>query len=193
MKIVFLRHGESMGNVWGGAYADDATNFLSLKGVKQAEIASYDIHDHMPNIDIVYMSELTRARQTAITVMQSMGDWRRRYEVDGRLNEWCWDAKPTEEWYKHEMSTLFWERVNNFYQECILPRWDEDINVLVTSHYYTMFALFQLIRQDLSLDHKAYTMLDPNSHGDIPNSVPFHFDTSTGELPRMLLSGYKNR
>lgn len=193
MKIVFLRHGESMGNVWKGAYKDDATNFLSLKGVKQAELAAYDIHEHMPDIDIVYLSELTRARQTGITVMQAMGDWKRSYEIDGRLNEWSWDGPDSSLWYTGEASEDFWDRINSFYQDRIVPYWDSDVNVLVTSHYYTMFGLFQLIRQTLDMDNAAYSELDPRAHADIPNSVPFHFNTENEELPQMLLSGYKHR
>lgn len=193
MKIVFLRHGESMGNVWGNAYADDATNFLSLKGVKQAELAAYDIAEYMPDIDVVYLSELTRARQTGITVTQSMGDWKRDYVVDGRLNEWCWMADGGITWFEAEKSRDFWNRMDDFYHKEIYPHWDDEITMLITSHYYTMHGIFQLIRETLGMENVVHRELDPQAHSDIPNSVPFYFDSQSSELPQMLLSGYKNR
>ena len=59
MKAILERHGESMGNVWGGAYADDKTNFLSLRGVKQAELSAYTISELIPHeFDVVISSEL---------------------------------------------------------------------------------------------------------------------------------------
>lgn len=193
MKIVFLRHGESMGNVWGGAYTDDRTNFLSLKGVKQAELASYDIQDRMDDIDIVYMSELTRARQTAITVMQTAGNWKRKYELDARLNEWSWDGPASPKWYTREKSIDFWNRVVDFWDEDIFPYWDDDVNLFITSHYYTMQASFEIIKDHFGMDNNVGQDLDPRAHGGIPNSVPFYFDTEKKELPQILLSGYKNR
>lgn len=193
MNIIFLRHGESMGNAWSKAYRDDRTNFLTLRGVKQAELASYDISEELGHIHVVYASELTRARHTAITVMQSLGDWEREYTIDSDLNEWAWSSPDTVDWRVSEPNRVFWDRVNSFYTSNIVPLWESDVNYLVVSHYYTMYAMFELIKRTNSLPNTAYQEMIKEDSTDIPNSVPFVFNSKIDDVPRIKMTGYKAR
>lgn len=198
MRGVFLRHGESIGNVWGGAYRDDMTNFLSLRGIKQAELSAYTIKELLGNgdsFDAVITSELTRSRQTAVISMQTLGDWKRSYTLDDRLNEWCSNTPdvPGIPWYDHEPSEDFWSRINDFYMHVLVPMNDLPINVFVVSHYYVMQALFELIRKDLGLENTVGEDIDPNNEGDIPNAIPFFYDTELKLPPQIILPGHNDR
>lgn len=190
MKAILERHGESMGNVWGGAYADDKTNFLSLRGVKQAELSAYTISELIPHeFDVVISSELTRARQTATTIMQTMGSWQRAYTIDARLNEWCFMSPGSAKWFEAEPEAVFFERVQSFYEEVWKPLEALPVTVLVVSHFYTMELLIQLIQRDLGqLDEIPSP--DPYAHAGIPNAIPFYYDTELGRPPEIVLPGY---
>jgi broad specificity phosphatase PhoE len=191
MKSIFLRHGESKANVWGGMYADDRMNFLSLRGAKQADLASYMINDLAPDgIDVVYTSDLTRARHTTSVVMQGVDDWQRDYEQDERLREWCWMAPGHGNWWDWEPENEFRVRIHEWFTEVLVPMWDYDITILVVSHYYTMEGLFDeiAIHQGRASD---YTPLDIHGHVAIPNAIPFWFDTDANDEPTMILPGQR--
>jgi len=193
MKIIFLRHGESMGNVWNGAYNDDTTNFLSLRGTKQAELAGYTIDEWGHDIDRVYCSNMTRAIQTATTVMQSSKQrWQRRYLCDSRINEWCHDAPMGHNWHLHEDEQGFHDRVRSFFDDEIIPNWDSDMTLLVVSHCYTMLSLFDCIKIYNRQCH-SYTPLDPEWHPTIPNAIPYMFDTDINEIPVLTYDHSVNR
>jgi len=181
-----------MGNVWGGAYANDRTNFLSLRGVKQAELSAYTIAELIPHqFDVVISSDLTRACQTATTIMQTMGDWKRSYTIDPRLNEWCFMSPGSEKWFEAEPERLFMDRVVSFYDEVWKPLEALPVSVLVVSHFYTMDLLIQLIQRDLGLLDEIPSP-DPYVHAGIPNAIPFYYDSTTGRPPEIVLPGYND-
>lgn len=197
MRIIFLRHGESMGNVWEGAYNNENANFLTIRGVKQAEIAAYEV-DHLCKryglrIDEVVSSEAIRATQTATTVMQTLGDWKRHYVQDSRLNEWGYGLGPNEFPHGLEPQDDFKAKVNQWYDENIVPNLKSDMTFLVTSHFYTMSAFFE--RLDLDMGIKA-APVDINSYEEgytIPNSVPFFYDSFKLEPPVQITPGFFNK
>ncbi len=194
MKLILIRHGESMGNVWDNAYEDDTTNFLSLRGVKQAELAAYDIRRLCgikdTSIDEVITTEATRARHTSTTSMQAMGDWKRHYIKDERLNEWGLSIPPEEYWENREPQDEFRAKVNEWYDETIVGISNTNLCVLVVSHYYTMSVLFERFRIDLGLLDGP---IDLDSHEEgpvIPNAIPFYYDTMAGLDVDMIGPGY---
>lgn len=191
MAIFFLRHGQSMGNAWYGAYENDATNFLTVRGVKQAELAAYTIQDVLGDkkIDRVISSDMTRARQTAVTVMQTLGDWKRDYETSETLNEWCWNGRG-KEWYKDEDIHDAKARYEQAYREFVLPVASNE-NVLIVSHYYTMKSLFNIIKFDGRLDSPV-THFDPFEHAGIPNAIPFYGAGLLDDDPIALMPGHKD-
>ena len=182
-----------MGNVWNGAYDDDASNFLSLRGTKQAELAGYTITDLIDPIDTVYCSGMTRAIQTATTAMQASGqEWQREYVCDPRLNEWCHDAPMKPNWHLYENEKDFHDRVRSFYEEELLSKWYTDATALVVSHCYTMLSLFECIGQERG-DSFQYAPFDPEWHPTIPNAIPYMFDTDIHESPVLTYAHSVNR
>jgi len=179
-KIVFIRHGESMGNVWVGAYKNEAANFLTIRGVKQVELAAIDLIRRNIRFDHVVTSGLTRARQTATTLMQTMDDWQRHYVVEPRLNEWVKVG------YVHDPSILvqdrkdFIQRVTDAYKEVIAPL---DGNVLVVSHFFVMEVLFEL------LGFGEYGKIIHQLPNDwIPNAVPYVYEPGNSwRVPRLTM------
>lgn len=192
MKVVFLRHGESKANVWNKMYDDEDMNFLSLRGAKQADLASYTVADlMMPHgIDHVYTSMSVRARQTGSIVMQGIGDWQRPYNKDERLNEWCYGCPAHLNWWEWEPEESFRIRIRSFFDDAILPLWDTEATMLIVSHYYTMVGLFDEIGSKRNPLY-GYVPLDPHGEVKIPNAIPFWFDTESGKGPEMVLPGTK--
>jgi len=161
-KLVLVRHGESMGNVWDGAYNDDRTNFLTLKGVKQAEIAGIDLARKGFEFHQVITSRLTRAMQTSTIICQTMEDWKREYIIDPRLNE-------GEHKYGDELLVDFEARVEAAFEEVIRPSLKHG-NVLLVTHYFVMNKLFEI----LGIDKRMYLM-----HSRLVlNAVPYVWDQS---------------
>lgn len=194
MKLILIRHGESMGNIWDEAHRDDTTNFLTLRGVKQAELASYDIRRlcerHDTSIDEVITTEATRARHTATTIMQAMGDWKRHYIMDERLNEWGLEIPPEDYWDKRENQDLFRAKVNEWYEETIVGINNTNLCVLIVSHYYTMSVLFERFRIELGLIEGSYDLDSKDDGPTIPNAIPFFYDTQAGVDVEMIGPGY---
>lgn len=153
-----VRHGESMGNVWPGAYQDDRMNFLSLRGMKQAELAGIDLERRGLEFDHVITSGLTRARQTAAIIMQIMNDWQRQYESDDRLNELDFEGG--------EIQRDHTNRVVAAMAETVMPMLETG-NVLCVTHHFTMQVIFDY----LNIDRKHVI-----AEGAIcPNAVPFFY------------------
>ena len=180
-----------MGNAWKPAYNDEETNFLSPQGVKQAELAGYLIGKHTDEIDVIMCSHAVRARQTAVTAMQTFGDWKRAYHRDDRLNEWCFGAPDTTHWANYETQEDFYYRVACVYNDEI-KNFDPNKTQVVVSHFYTMSALFECIRRDHageSLDPMGrelpWPKLDHEARPTIPNAVPYLYDGST-DVPQMM-------
>lgn len=167
-KLVLIRHGESMGNVWPEAYLNDETNFLTLRGVKQSELAGIDLNRAGFKFDHVITSGLTRSRQTAIMIMQTMDDWQRHYVSDSRLNEWNMATHAFV-----DLKGVVIETENQHHLRCVaaleqivLPALDTG-NVLCVTHWHTMGALF---RHLLGKKGKFSLDADPNR---IPNAMPY--------------------
>lgn len=160
-KLVLVRHGESMGNYWKPAYKNDATNFLSNLGVRQAEILGIYLKRSGFNFKYIVSSNLTRARQTTAMALISMDDWQRHYEIDPNLNE-CHD-------YSSEGYTEDGNRVRQGVDN-LLNNWT-DGDALCVSHYFTMQYIFDYLppkRENIESHHGK----------TIPNAVPFVFDLS---------------
>lgn len=172
-KIVFIRHGESMGNVWVDAYKNEAANFLTIRGVKQVEMAALDLIRQGFKFEHVITSGLTRARQTATTLMQTMDDWQRHYVVEPRLNEWAKIG------HIHDTSILaqdrndFVQRVQEAFNDVIDPLHKQgNGNILVVSHFYVMEVIFYNILKV----KKITNSLDSDW---IPNAVPYIYTPGT--------------
>ena len=194
MKLILIRHGESMGNIWDDAYKDENTNFLTLRGVKQSELAAYDIRrlceSHDTSVDEVITTEATRARHTATTIMQALGDWKRHYIQDERLNEWGLLIPPEDYWEKREPQDAFRLKVNDWYDETIVGISHTNLCVLIVSHYYTMSVLFERFRIELGLIEGSYDLDDHKVGPMIPNAIPFYYDTQAGVDIEMIGPGY---
>jgi broad specificity phosphatase PhoE len=167
-KIVFIRHGESMGNVWVDAYKNEAANFLTIRGVKQVELAALDLIRLGITFDHVITSGLTRARQTATTLMQTMDDWQRHYVVEPRLNEWAKAGHIHDPGIEVVSRDEFRNRVVNAYRETVLPLINTG-NVLVVSHFYVMEVIFELI----GFGNYGDEITNSLSDDWIPNAVPY--------------------
>jgi len=194
MKIIFLRHGESLGNTNHKFYKDDKTNFLSLKGVLQAQLAAHTIGDLFSNhdpFDATFVSDMTRSGQTACLVLQTIMDTRDHLIIDPRLNEWGFNATSQKDWFLSEPETEFFQRIESFYNDAIGPIIDTDVTYLITSHYYTMKGLFDIIAMNSGLI-ESYHPLDPYNANDIPNAIPYYWDSNTMAIPEMVTTNFTN-
>ena len=73
MKLILLRHGECITNTAKYIKGQYDYNFLTIKGLKQAELAALELVDRNVNFfDHVYTSSVLRAMQTANLVLQTM-------------------------------------------------------------------------------------------------------------------------
>ena len=91
-SVIFIRHGESLGNCDPSYYKyPDAANILSPKGVMQALSLMDRINDHLPKDHFgvhtqVVASEFIRAKITAGIVMSKV-NLKLPIKYDNRLNE----------------------------------------------------------------------------------------------------------
>lgn len=178
-----------MANVWEGAYdMDDSFNFLSLKGVKQAELAGLEIKDWLGDSEInhVISSNATRAKQTATIMMQAIGGdhWKRDYSSDDRLNEWCFGAPNQTNWWDWESKHHFVSKIDSFYDDYLKSALEKNTNdvFLVVSHYYTMSYLIQKIYRPNMVDASKILLVDKNSKVRINNAQPYYYTTGM-EIP----------
>lgn len=64
-NVIIVRHAESYGNLHGPKYwGNDDINFLTKRGVVQAQLAGLTLYDLQMPIAHVYSSPMLRARQT---------------------------------------------------------------------------------------------------------------------------------
>lgn len=141
--LVMMRHGESMGNSWKPAYQNEDFNFLSPLGMAQAQTAGLRLARVGYQFSTVAASKLTRARETTIHVMRALGDWRRAYVVDHRLNEFAQIGHSSDPSYPagESRSDHHW-RVGRVLLDTIKPALATG-HVLVVSHHYTMVSLIK--------------------------------------------------
>lgn len=199
VKIILVRHGESMANVWENIYdMSDNFNFLSLRGVKQAELAGLEIKEWLDggHINHVISSDATRARQTTACIMQSIGEehWKRDYTSDYRLNEWCFGAPNQDKWWEYESKENFITKIDNFYDDYIKPYTDTGSNdtFLIVSHYYTMRYLKWKIQYPTfhHMEQKLH-LVDKDSKARINNAQPYYADDSIGYLTPVTFDKWK--
>jgi len=157
-KLYLVRHGESMGNVWPEAYRSDERNFLSPYGVMQAKICGHYFKRMGLRFDHLYSSNLLRARQTMITILQE-DDWKRPWTNLPSLNE---VQKDNEDDITRVRDVFY-----NIFQ--MWKKSDYTGNVLIVSHYHTM----QVIFDNMPVDRK-----DIASHNGqhVGNGQPFLWD-----------------
>jgi len=160
-KIVFARHGETIGNV-NSNFGDHETSFLTLKGMKQAELGSISLIREPFQIEHYYTSKMTRAMQTCSIFMQMMGE----YDYTKMNRQECLNER------HHQTHEEKIEEVN-----MILPTiLDHTEPVLVVTHYFTMQAIFDSI--PLNQDRNRMW----NGLKTVPHAKPFVYDTVTLEL-----------
>lgn len=174
-KLVLVRHGQSMGNAWEGAYADDDMNFLTPMGIAQAEVAGWKLQYTGLKFANMVSSTLTRARQTMAIMAHVTGDWQRRFVLDRRFDERDMNPVYNAEQKKH-VEYLHIQDVTEAYNETVLPLLDEG-NVLLVTHHYTMEVLFPILGIEMPM-----LLVDGNMEPRIPNAVPYVLDMSTREL-----------
>lgn len=157
-KLILIRHGESMGNVWSEAYENDSINFLSPLGVKQAEIAGMLLARSKIKIDMTVSSDMTRARHTLSSILHQLDDWKRDYIIKSGLNErhMGMDGESASSHYKRVVNSL----------EDVFEQWKYG-NLLIVSHFYTMMAIFKYLGFDCTKS--------PISN-NIRNAIPFICD-----------------
>lgn len=160
-RLVLIRHGESMGNYWKPAYHDDRANFLSDIGIKQAEIAGLFLKRHDFNFAYIVTSELTRARQTASTILINMGDWQRHYDIDPNFSE-----------FNQHSNQPFEEHRNKVYSamDLLFDTWTAG-DALCVTHYYTMQRIFDYLQVPRE-------RIDSYQGKHVPNAMPFIYDTN---------------
>lgn len=177
--LVLVRHGESMGNVWSNAYADDRLNFLSLKGMKQAEMAGIDLHRADYEFAHVITSNLTRAMQTAVIIMQTMDDWKRHYEVVPGLNEL---NQQDHAYNQEEVFHDFVNRVDEAWEDQVQPLLD-DGHVMCVCHHHVVQALIDILGVDRSRL--------PNNGTVTPNAMPIIWNMNDRSNLRLLFDPFK--
>lgn len=171
MKIVFLRHGECITNTHSYIEGQYAYNFLTLRGVKQAELAAMDMTERgYTHFDAIYTSSKLRAMQTANTVLQTMG-------IHGTypciqeplLNEW-WDDP------KGLTQDAFRKQISKFFNKVLKSVWLSDTTIMVVSHGYAMRVLFEEIQLYLGQIESLSENIHRIPH-HAPNAMPFYYDT----------------
>jgi len=162
-KIVFARHGETIGNV-DPDFGCNETGFLTLKGMKQAELGAISLLREKLDIKHFYTSKMIRAIQTCTIFMQVLGEFNfRGIHREELLNEW------------HQPKGPFEQKVDEV--KMILPEiLSSDGNVLVVSHYFTMQAIFDVLELDKPRE-QYWSHLKTVSH-----ARPFIYDTEEKTL-----------
>lgn len=160
--IILVRHGQSLGQLWTGAYQNDETNFLSSAGVRQAEFAGEQIKGQgIEHIDFVFCSELTRAKQTMMSILQRMDMLDKVAPViNPAINEREFLAQ-------QESIKSMLGRIIPYMDEHVIPL-AYDNNVLLVSHYYVMKCIF----------HHYADMYDV----DVKNADPYYWDLDTNTI-----------
>lgn len=155
MKIILLRHGESMANV-NKQVANDECNYLTVSGITDTiEYANEFKGTYGTKINKVYCSPLTRARQTCMTFLSAVD-----LSIDFNIAH---DLKEKSD--KTSLEDHYSTTTNEFIS--ILTQCEPNDTILLVSHYFTMQCLMSYINHDSSDFAKSY---NPR------NSLPYVFD-----------------
>jgi broad specificity phosphatase PhoE len=165
-RIIFVRHGESMGNVWPEAYKDEQRNFLTPYGAQQAALCGSYFKRMNYEFDHVICSTKTRALHTTAIILHQMDDWQRQWDIRPELDELHTSQGESPERVMLELPKLL----------SILRK---DQNMLVVSHYHTMQALFdaaQVPRKNIGSHEGRH----------VGNAVPFLWNLEQPEMIHVL-------
>ena len=107
MKVIFIRHGQSVGNHYGLIQGNLDFN-LSDEGRKQAQAAALEIKKLVGKIKpLIFSSDLSRAWETAVIIAEKLG--LNLPVPDRRLRERNMGVLQNKHW-----TTVDWEMVNKF-------------------------------------------------------------------------------
>lgn len=182
--LVLVRHGESKGNVWPHAYESDLMNFLTLKGVKQVELAAIDLARENLQFDTVISSALTRARHTTSILLQALNDWQRKITIAPELNEWFAGGEYIgEPGQVGEARSQHIDRVHDYFETTVLPKIIDGETILLVAHFYTIEAILWLFGLNLGKGVLSNTWT-------IPNAVPIVLTIDDNRIDVKLLDQY---
>jgi broad specificity phosphatase PhoE len=120
MEIVFVRHGESIGNVAkekGTSY--DASNIcLTSKGVEQATQTGKYL-EIFGNFDVVITSPMLRCAETTEIIVRGLG-YRGDIIIDDRLIEWGNDFDPLEGLSKEQKDKIIPDKLKQLDKKMFL-------------------------------------------------------------------------
>lgn len=131
MKLILIRHGESVANEQGftqGKEDEWRDTPLSKNGIKQAEKVAERLKNE--EIDKIYSSDLKRAKQTAQTINKFL---KIEIQFDKRLREKIDD----------ETGEEFMSRINSFFNE---HKKSKD-KILIVAHGHVNFSLIYLAKE----------------------------------------------
>ena len=114
MKIYVIRHGETQQNIEGVIQGQfDST--LTCAGVEMARAVGVELARKGVHFDAVFTSPLSRAKNTALAVLNGMGDNKTPIVEDARIAECCMGSAEGKHFRKGECEIdasvikLFWE------------------------------------------------------------------------------------
>lgn len=170
-KLVLIRHGQSMGNAWEGAYESDPMNFLTPMGIAQAEVAGWKLKYTGLKFSHMISSDMTRARQTMAIIAHIVDDWKRPFTLLQGMNERNENPNMTQVERVSEIISHRHKVISTY--DTYMPRLLKSGNVMLVTHHYTMEALFSYLKLPV-----------PNCQGEvrIPNAVPYIIDMSTFKI-----------
>lgn len=144
-KIFFVRHGESVTNLYPNQGIREKFSFLTARGVNQAQLCGSLLKEHgYINFDYVLTSDLLRAKQTASIILEQID---KLYFMPQELEVW-------NEWKRYKGETLndLDERVHkglDFYFPKLTEIKDEHKPIsLIVTHYHVMQSFFRWFKID---------------------------------------------
>lgn len=149
-NLIIVRHGESLGNRNPLMCKNDGLNFLTKRGVVQSELAGITLYDLNINIKYIVSSPYLRAKQTAISLIQSMNIDCNIEIIDGLKEKHSGGSIPKEEQETEEDVLI---RVRKVIEKKLDLKLQNG-NVLCISHYHTMLAFFSYYK----INFKFYPM-----------------------------------
>lgn len=171
-----------MSNTHKGQNVDYRYNFLTLRGIKQAELAGMELNDLKVNIDEVHTSTMDRARQTANIVLQAMSI---------HDSATCSPHKDLDEWWEGHKTPLIGYKtaMMNFVNRVLYPHWLSDKTVMIVGHGNSFTCLFEAIEivQGVKGEFSEDIL-----RRHVPNSMPFIYDTKTHKEFKYIIPGEHN-